>query len=59
MSDKTCSLCLWWSVPKGALEQYAHRAMGSCRKGGPDPDQGSSDTAAHESCDKWDEMPHA
>lgn len=58
MSAKTCAFCLWWNAPRGALEQYAHRAIGTCTKGGPDPDQGSSDTAAHESCGKFVAKPH-
>lgn len=49
----TCSSCLFWSAPRGAFEQYAHRTIGTCSKGGPDPDQGCSDTAAGETCEKY------
>lgn len=59
MTDKTCATCDRWRAPPGVIVQRAPRAMGTCALGGPDPDQGCSDTAAGETCPQHVEKHHA
>ena len=52
MTDKTCATCRHWRCGERERAAYGHRAIGTCSKGGPDPDAGCSDTAATETCDQ-------
>lgn len=51
--DRTCSTCIHWRCDERTRAAYAHRAVGTCSKGGPEPDSGCSDSGARETCERW------
>ena len=42
----TCASCVFYTAFKGEV-------IGTCAKGGPEPELGCSDVGATESCEKW------